>query len=61
MSSGRDDYLERQNEGRQQPQLIDMEKRLIRIESRLVQIMMHLGLDPYRKMYDQFDRHDRNR
>lgn len=60
MTSGRDEYLGRQNEERQ-PHLSDVEKRLIRIESRLVQIMMHLGLDPYRKMYDQFDRHDRNR
>jgi len=24
---------------------------LTRIESRLVQIMLHLGMDPYRKMY----------
>ncbi len=60
MTSGRDEYLDRQN-GERQPSLIDMERRLVRIESRLVQIMMHLGLDPYRKMYDQFDRHDRNR
>lgn len=59
MSSGRDDYLDRQNVDK--PNQSDMEKRLVRIESRLVQIMMHLGLDPYRKMYDQFDRHDRNR
>lgn len=26
--------------------------RLTRIESRLVQIMLHLGMDPYRKMYE---------
>lgn len=26
--------------------------RLTRIESRVVQIMLHLGLDPYKKMYD---------
>lgn len=29
-----------------------IEDRLIRIESRLVQIMLHLGLDPYKKTYD---------
>lgn len=60
MTSGRDEYLERI--GKDKPDRLDeVEKRLVRIESRLVQIMMHLGLDPYRKMYDQFDRHDRNR
>ena len=32
------------------------EQRLIRIESRLVQIMLHLGIDPYKKMYEQFDK-----
>lgn len=26
--------------------------RLVRIESRLVQIMLHLGMNPYQKMYD---------
>lgn len=30
----------------------DVQTRLTRIESRLVQIMLHLGMDPYRKMYD---------
>ena len=29
-----------------------IEKRIIRIESRLVQIMCHLGLDPYAKTYE---------
>lgn len=28
-----------------------IEARLARIESRLVQLMIHLGLDPYRKTY----------
>jgi len=28
------------------------QERLIRIESRLVQIMLHLGMNPYQKMYD---------
>ena len=30
----------------------DTKTRLTRIESRLVQIMLHLGMDPYRKMYE---------
>lgn len=29
-----------------------LQDRLIRIESRLVQIMLHLGMNPYEKMYD---------
>jgi hypothetical protein len=29
----------------------NIEKRLRRIESRLVQLMIHLGLDPYGKVY----------
>lgn len=29
-----------------------IEKRLRRIESRLVQLMMHMGLNPYAKVYD---------
>jgi hypothetical protein len=29
-----------------------MEERLIRIESRLVQIMLHLGMNPYKKEYE---------
>ena len=29
-----------------------MEERLIRIESRLVQIMLHLGMNPYQKAYE---------
>jgi hypothetical protein len=28
------------------------EDRLIRIESRLVQIMLHLGMNPYKKAYE---------
>ena len=28
------------------------EDRLIRIESRLVQIMLHLGMNPYKKTYE---------
>lgn len=32
--------------------LKEHEQRLIRIESRLVQIMFHLGLNPYEKQYD---------
>lgn len=59
MSSGRDDYLDRQNVDK--PNQSDMEKRLVRIESRLVRLMMHLGIDPYEKMYDQFDTYNRNR
>jgi len=33
------------------------EERLIRIESRLVQIMFHLGLDPYHKTYETPNKH----
>lgn len=29
-----------------------VEKRLRRIESRLVQLMIHMGLNPYAKVYD---------
>ena len=32
-----------------------IEQRLVRIESRLVQIMLHLGVDPYKKMYDNLE------
>lgn len=32
-----------------------IERRLVRIESRLVQIMLHLGIDPYKKMYEQLE------
>jgi hypothetical protein len=37
-----------------------IEKRLARIESRIVQIMLHLEIDPYVRMYDKFidDKHD---
>lgn len=59
MSSGRDEWLERTSPPQQQPN--EMEKRLVRIESRLVRLMIHLGIDPYEKMYDQFEPHNRNR
>jgi hypothetical protein len=55
MSSGRDEWLERQGENRQHQQPSEFEKRLVRIESRLVRLMIHLGIDPYEKMYDQFN------
>ena len=32
--------------------LKQLEDRVIRIESRLVQIMFHLGMNPYEKQYD---------
>lgn len=32
--------------------LKDIETRIIRLESRLVQIMFHLGMNPYEKQYD---------
>jgi hypothetical protein len=37
-----------------------IEQRLARIESRIVQIMLHLGVDPYRKAYDNLEsaKHD---
>lgn len=60
MSSGRDEWLERSSPPQQQ-QPTEMEKRLVRIESRLVRLMIHLGIDPYEKMYDQFEPHNRNR
>lgn len=31
----------------------DTEARIVRIESRLVQLMLHLGLDPYDHRYQQ--------
>jgi hypothetical protein len=35
-----------------------IERRLARMESRIVQIMMRLDIDPYERMYDKFeDRH----
>ena len=39
----------------------NVERRLVRIESRLVQIMLHLGIDPYERMYEklQSDEHSR--
>ena len=30
----------------------DLENRVRRIESRLVQLMLHLGLNPYEKCYE---------
>lgn len=33
------------------------EDRLIRIESRLVQIMLHLGMNPYKKEYETPNKH----
>lgn len=32
-----------------------IERRLARIESRIVQIMQHLGIDPYERMYAELD------
>jgi len=29
-----------------------IERRLARMESRIVQIMLHLGIDPYQRMYN---------
>jgi hypothetical protein len=34
--------------------------RLIRIESRLVQIMLHLGMNPYQKAYEATNQHSTN-
>lgn len=33
----------------------DEKRRLVRVESRLVQLMLHLGLDPYVHRYAQDD------
>ena len=30
----------------------ELEARMARIESRLVQLMLHFGLDPHKKVYD---------
>jgi hypothetical protein len=30
----------------------ELEQRMVRIESRLVQLMLHMGLDPYNKVYE---------
>jgi hypothetical protein len=37
-----------------------IEKRLARIESRIVQLMLHIGVDPYTKTYDKLldDKYD---
>lgn len=32
--------------------MTDNDARLARIESRLVQLMLHMGLNPYEKQYD---------
>lgn len=37
-----------------------MEERLIRIESRLVQIMLHLGMNPYQKAYEATNKYAAN-
>lgn len=40
-----------------------IERRLARIECRLVTLMIHLGLDPYERMYDALNNprsHDQN-
>lgn len=36
------------------------EDRLIRIESRLVQIMLHLGMNPYKKEYEATNKYTPN-
>lgn len=40
--------------------LEQIEKRLARMESRIVQIMQHLGIDPYERMYDRLQDPDKN-
>jgi hypothetical protein len=35
-----------------QQQIENLERRMARIESRLVQLMIHLGADPYEKKYE---------
>lgn len=35
--------------------LEQIERRLARMESRIVQIMKHLDIDPYERMYDKFE------
>lgn len=40
-----------------------IERRLARIESRLVTLMIHMGIDPYERMYEPFNNprsHDQN-
>lgn len=37
-----------------------IERRLARMESRIVQIMNHLGIDPYERMYDKFQEPNKN-
>lgn len=36
----------------------DIEHRLIRIEARLVQLMLHVGLDPYNQTYQAENKND---
>jgi hypothetical protein len=38
-----------------------IERRLARIESRIVQIMNHLGIDPYERMYAELDTNPKHR
>lgn len=40
--------------------LEQIERRLARIESRIVQIMHHLKVDPYERMYDKFQEANKN-
>lgn len=35
----------------------DTERRLKRIESRMCQLMLHLGLDPYERLYETDSKH----
>ena len=37
----------------------ELNERLVRIETRMVQIMLHLGMNPYQKMYDYDATNDR--
>lgn len=37
---------------RKEPTMTDIDRRLARLESRLVQLMLHMGLNPYEKAYD---------
>lgn len=37
---------------KREPTMTDIDRRLARLESRLVQLMLHMGLNPYEKAYD---------
>ena len=37
---------------RKEPTMSDLDRRMARIESRIVQLMLHMGLNPYEKAYD---------